>query len=167
MSFRSSFLIFPDVLSSWIMYGGSVHTRLTFSPPSRRSYVSGRVESPQMTRCLPRCHTSPDRAAQGFASSASTSKSSSCASPSSKESRSAISASSKPVSEMSKSMPCKASISTRSISSSHLASSAKRLSARMYAFFCASVRWSTNTHGTFSMPSARAAATRPCPARMP
>jgi len=39
-----------------------------------------------------------------------------------------------------------------------------RLSARIYAFFCASVRWSAYTQGTSAMPSSFAAMMRPCPA---
>ena len=75
----------------------------------------------------------------GFCNSASTSKASSCVSLLSSNSFD-NSFSSNPVSRGSKSIPCKASISTRRSSSSQPASIAIRLSARMYAFFCASVR---------------------------
>ena len=54
--------------------------------------------------------------------------------------------------------------SSASISVSQPDSSASRLSARIYARRCASVRCSTSTHGTSVMPSACAASTRPCPA---
>ena len=54
--------------------------------------------------------------------------------------------------------------SSASISVSQPDCSASRLSARMYARRCASVRCSTSTHGTSIMPSALAASTRPCPA---
>ena len=52
----------------------------------------------------------------------------------------------------------------RRSSSSHPASIAMRLSAIMYAFFWASVRWSAKTHGTSLMPSSFAARILPWPA---
>ena len=54
--------------------------------------------------------------------------------------------------------------SSASISVSQPDCSASRLSARIYARRCASVRCSTSTHGTSVMPSACAASTRPWPA---
>ena len=94
----------------------------------------------------------------------STSKSSSFTS-SSDANKSASSFSSNPVMERSNPSSCSSCISTDSSSSSQPASNAIRLSARMYAFFCASVRWSAYTHGTSVMPSSFAAMMRPCPAR--
>ena len=141
-----------------------MQTRLTFVSPSRRLYVSGSVLSPQITVCLPICHTSPVLEKHGFSSSASTSKLSS--SPSvSVSNKSAISISSKPVIPTSKPISCKDAISTFRSSLSHPASSDILLSARIYAFFCASDKCSTNTHGTSLMPSSFAAAILPCPAR--
>ena len=102
---------------------------------------------------------------QGFSSSASTSKSSCFASSLSIANKSAISFSSKPVSPRSNPRFCNSSISTASSSSSQPASNAIRLSARIYAFFCASVRWSAYTQGTSAIPSSFAASILPCPAR--
>ena len=125
------------------------------------------VASPHMSRCRPTVQTSPFCTKDACSSAEERSKSSSFASSLPVPKKSASSLSSKPVSIRSKSAPCSASISTRSMSSSHPASSAMRLSARMYAFFCASVRWSANTQGNSVMPSARAAAILPCPAITP
>ena len=122
------------------------------------------MESPQITVCFPRCQMSPVLDLQGFSSSASTSKLSSFASSLSIAKRSAISFSSNPVRPRSKPRFCNSSISTASNSSSQPASNAIRLSARMYAFFCASVRWSAYTQGTSAIPSSFAAIMRPCPA---
>ena len=117
-----------------------------------------------MTVCFPRCQMSPSFDLQGFSSSASTSKSSCFASSLLMSKRSAISDSSKPVKPRSNPRFCNSSISTASSSSSQPASNAIRLSARMYAFFCASVRWSAYTQGTSVMPSSFAAMMRSCPA---
>ena len=122
------------------------------------------MKSPQITVCFPRCQMSPVLDLQGFSSSASTSKSSCFASSLLMSKRSAISDSSKPVKPRSNPRFCNSSISTASSSSSQPASNAIRLSARMYAFFCASVRWSAYTQGTSVMPSSFAAMMRPCPA---
>ena len=139
--------------------------RLAFFPSIRVATSSSFVASPHISLCLPTCHTSPLFTKDAFSSAAFKSKSSSSTSDSSSDAkRSAISCSSNPVRLISKFSACNASISIRSNSSSHPASIAIRLSAIIYAFFCAGVRWSANTHGTSSMPSSFAAMILPCPA---
>ena len=73
---------------------------------------------------------------------------------------------SKPISPTSNSMSFRPPSSISSAFTSHSAISLMRLSARMYALRCASVRLETITQGTSVMPSARAAITRPWPAMM-
>ena len=131
----------PSELWKDTPYGGSDTIRFAFFPSISVATSSSLVASPHISRCLPTCHTSPlctnvafSRASFKSKSSSSTSESGSIAK------RSVISCSSKPVSEMSNASACNASISTLNSSSSQPASMAIRLSAKMYAFFCASVR---------------------------
>ena len=131
LSLRLSFLIFPDVLFRLTKYGASVQTRFTLVSSSKALNVSGKVESPQITVCFPRCQMSPVLDLQGFSSSASTSKSSCFASSLSIANKSAISFSSKPVSPRSNPRFCNSSISTARSSSSQPASNAIRLSLSM------------------------------------
>ena len=126
------------------------------------------VLSPHIKRCFPRIQTSPSfvtGSAGGSITSPSASSSysgaiSSISSPS-------ISSNENPVSSKSKSSSFNASNSMRKISSSHPAFKASLLSAMIYAFFCASVKWLASIHGNSSIPSFFAAITRPCPAIMP
>ena len=138
--------------------------RFAFLPSINFCTSSAFVESPHISRCLPSSQMSFDSTNGGSSDALSTSKSSSFAS-SSVANRSAISFSSKPVSSKSKPNSCNSDISTESSSSSHPASNAMRLSASTYAFFWASVRWSTYTQGTSEIPSSLAAISLPCPAR--
>ena len=139
--------------------------RFALVSPMRADTSSAEVASPHISLCLPTVHTSPRWTKAAFSKAADRSKSSSFASlPASTPSRSVSSFSSNPVMERSKPSSCNSCISTDSSSSSQPASNAIRLSARIYAFFCASVRWSAYTQGTSAMPSSFAAMMRPCPA---
>ena len=75
--------------------------------------------------------------------------------------RSESSFSSKPVRIHQSPHPAKASISTRRSSSNPSGIHRHGLSAMMYAFFCASVRWSTKTQGTSVILSSFVASKRP------
>ena len=139
--------------------------RFALVSPMRADTSSADVASPHISLCLPTVHISPRWTKAAFSSAVVRSKSSSfTVSPLFVSNKSAISASSKPVRPRSKPRFCNSSISTDSNSSSQPASNAIRLSARIYAFFCASVRWSAYTQGTSAMPSSFAAMMRPCPA---
>ena len=139
--------------------------RFALVSPMRADTSFADVASPHISLCLPTVHTSPRCTNAAFSKAVDRSKSSSFASPSaSTPSRSVSSFSSNPVMERLNPSSCNSCISTDSSSSSQPASNAIRLSARMYAFFCASVRWSAYTQGTSAIPSSFAAIMRPCPA---
>ena len=140
--------------------------RFAFVSPIRAVTSSTDVASPHISLCFPTVQISPRCTNAAFSSAVVRSKSSSLtSSPLFVSNKSAISDSSKPVKPRSNPRFCNSSISTASSSSSQPASNAIRLSARIYAFFCASVIWSTNTHGISEMFSAFAASILPCPAR--
>ena len=140
--------------------------RFALVSPMRADTSSADVASPHISLCLPTVHISPRWTKAAFSSAVVRSKSSSLtSSPLFVSNKSAISDSSKPVKPRSNPRFCNSSISTASKSSSQPASNAIRLSARIYAFFCASVKWSTYTQGTSVIPSSFAAMMRPCPAR--
>ena len=122
----------PLLLLNATLYGGSVTMRFAFFPSisATTSYVL--VASPHISLCLPTVQMSSCSTNTAFSSAAEKSKSSSFISFSpSLTKRSAISFSPKPVSDTSKSAPYRDSILMRSSSSSHPASKAMRLSARM------------------------------------
>ena len=122
----------PLPLLNATLYGGSVTIRFAFFPSMSAATSSALVASPHISLCLPTVQISPFSTNAAFSNAAERSKSSSFTSFSpSPEKRSAISSSPKPVKDTSKSAPCKLSISMRSSSSSHPASRAMRLSARM------------------------------------
>src|SRR5579885_759773 len=148
-----------------MLYGGSVKHMSARSPASTFSTCPRTVASPHSNRCCPMTHRSPATVTTFSCSSGTASSSVSpvlvCSGPAR---ISSISSSVKPTRSKSNSSSFNDSNSTRSISSSHPALRARRLSARTSARRWVSVRWSRTMTGTSVIFNLRAAARRAWPA---